>query len=485
MNWRATLATGLVFIALLAFVWVESRNRVAEEGEVFRHGVLGLDLYGIDVEQVTSLRIERAGQEVVVLTKRDDGWFITEPFEGMANAEEVRRMVETIAQLRPSATREGVDLDSEQFGLAEPDLVATLTYAGNRTAQLSLGGETPAGAERYAKISGNNNLYVVPATVRTTLWKDPREMRETDVLTVEADAVQSLVLDHGEEHVAAQRTTATSDGPKWRLTEPLQVPADEWGVRQVITSLDDLKAEGFADEDADADDAALGFDGPQATVTLATTDGKSRTVTFGSTVTREVGQPAEEKEVVFTRVSGRNEVLLVQAGALDNFRQSAFDLRDKSVVSFNREDVTRVKVERTQGLSFTVARRPSGWFVERPQDFEARQGAIDDILWDLEDLSAVNFVSDDPTPQELRTFGLAVPQVAITIELRGEEPIRVLVGAKTEAGNYYASTSASKQVVEISEFLMGDLPDEVDELRPSAVPIPEPEEAAEPVVPGT
>ena len=184
MNWRATLATGLVFIALLAFVWVESRNRVAEEGEVFRHGVLGLDLYGIDVEQVTSLRIERAGQEVVVLTKRDDGWFITEPFEGMANAEEVRRMVETIAQLRPSATREGVDLDSEQFGLAEPDLVATLTYAGNRTAQLSLGGETPAGAERYAKISGNNNLYVVPATVRTTLWKDPREMRETDVLTV-------------------------------------------------------------------------------------------------------------------------------------------------------------------------------------------------------------------------------------------------------------------------------------------------------------
>ena len=220
-------------------------------------------------------------------------------------------------------------------------------------------------------------------------------------------------------------------------------------------------------------------------MTLATTDGKSRTVTFGSTVTREVGQPAEEKEVVFTRVSGRNEVLLVQAGALDNFRQSAFDLRDKSVVSFNREDVTRVKVERTQGLSFTVARRPSGWFVERPQDFEARQGAIDDILWDLEDLSAVNFVSDDPTPQELRTFGLAVPQVAITIELRGEEPIRVLVGAKTEAGNYYASTSASKQVVEISEFLMGDLPDEVDELRPSAVPIPEPEEAAEPVVPGT
>lgn len=163
---------------------------------------------------------------------------------------------------------------------------------------------------------------------------------------------------------------------------------------------------------------------------------------------------------------------MVQADVLDSVQQTAFDLRDKSVLSLKRDDVTRVKVERTKGLSFTVARRPSGWFVEKPKNFEARQGAIDDILWDLEDLSAVEYVTDEATPQEMRQYGLAVPQTAITIELRGADPVTVLIGESTADNHFYAMVGDDKRVVKISEFLMGDLPEEIGELEKSAVEAP-------------
>ncbi|MGI5819137.1 MAG: DUF4340 domain-containing protein [Armatimonadota bacterium] len=467
MNWRATIAAGLIFIALLAFVWVESSYRVAEEGEVFRQSFLGLNLYGIDVEKVTKLQIDRAGEETAVFERRGDEWYIVEPFEGLADSDEVMRMVRAVAELRPRASRDGVDLAEEQFGLANADLVATLTYNGGSTARLKVGAEATTGTERYAQVSGSERLYIVGADARTTLWKDPLTLRAKTVAKIDADAVRSVRLDHGDEQIVAVRTGVEPDAT-WRLTEPLQTNADEWNVRQLLNKLSDLRARDFLPP-GDVAEAELGLDEPQATVTLAMADAEPLTITFGKTETREVGEPPEEQEIVYVRSSRRSEVLLLTADVLEAVQKGVFDLRDRSIVSFNRENVTRVRVERTKGFSFTIARRPSGWFVEKPRSLEARQGAVDDILWNLEDLSAIDFVTDAATPQELRQFGLSVPQAAITVELRGSDPIRILIGDDTGDGSFYARTGESEQVVKISEFLMGDLPEGIEDLDKGSV----------------
>ncbi|MFW5866636.1 MAG: DUF4340 domain-containing protein [Armatimonadota bacterium] len=464
MNWRATIAAGLIFIALLAFVWVESSYRVAEEGEVFRQSFLGLDLYGIDAEQVTHVRIERAEEDDIVLEKRGEDWYLVEPFPGLADSEEVMRIVRAVAELRPTTSREGVDLTEEHYGLTDASLVATITYNGGRTAQLKLGAEAASGTERYASASGSDRLYIVGASTRTTLWKDPRELREKDVANVETDEVQKVTLDHGDEHVVAVRSD-TEDDRKWRLTAPLDTAADEWNVRQLISNVGDLRAEGFLSPE-EAEGAETGFKEPQAKISLQMAEGEPLTITFGNTETREIDDLATEEEIIYVRTSRRDEVLLVKADALANVQKTAFDLRDKSIVSFERDEVTRVRVERTEGLSFTIARRPDGWFVEKPQKAEARQGAVDDVLWNLEDVSATEFVTEDAGEQELRDYGLAVPQTVVTIELRHQDdPIEILIGDETEQGWFYARTADSERVVLIDEFLMGDLPENMGELE--------------------
>ncbi len=473
MNWRATVAAGLIFVALLAFVWVESRHRVAEEGEVFRQSFMGLDLYGIDAEKVTGLKVERGEEPDLLMERRDGRWHLAEPVTGLADDEEVMRMVRAVAELRPRASREGVDLSEAQFGLADADLVATITYNGDRTAQLKVGGETPSGTERYASVSGSDKLYVVSATTRTSLWKDPEELREKDLAEIETEDVRKLTLDHGDEHIVAVRT-ADDDETKWLLTAPLDTWADEWNIKQVINRIRDFRAEGFLSPE-EAAEADTGFDDPQARVTLEFAEGEPLTVTFGRSDTVEVGRPPVETEIVYVRASHRDEVLLLSPDAPEAVQKTAFDLRDRSILSFKRDEVTRVRVERTEGLSFTIARRPDGWFVERPESAPARQGAVDDVLWNLEDVSAVEFVVEDAGERELREFGLAAPQATITIELRRrDEPLTLLVGSEDEDGSFYAKAGDSNQVVKISEFLMGDLPEDMADLEDA------PAEATEP-----
>lgn len=462
MNWRATVAAGIIFVALLVFVLVERNYRVAEEGEVFRASFLGLSLYGIDAEQVTSLQIHRAGEERLVLEKRDDEWHIVRPFEGLADGQEVMRMVRAVAELRPRASRDGVDLSDEQFGLADADLIASITYNGSKTAALKIGGETPAGVERYAQVTDSDRLYVVGAETRTTLWRNPEDLREKRVAALETDEVRKVTLDHGDEHVVAVRA-AGDDEPRWRLTTPLEAAADEWNVRQVINRIGDLRAEDFV-APAEVEQTDTGFDQPQAQVSFERAAGEPLTVTFGRSLMR--GEGDEEREHVYVRTSRRDEVMIVTADVLESVRKTAFDLRDRSVVSFKRDEVTRVHVERTEGLSFTIARRPDGWFVEKPESFDARQGAVDDILWNLEDVSAREFVAEDPGERELRQYGLVVPQTSITIEFgRRDEPIEIFVGAESDDGTFYAMTGERDQIVRIGEFLMRDLPEDLSDLR--------------------
>ena len=471
MNWRATIAAGLIFIALLGFVWLETRQRVAGEGEVFRHRLFGLNLYGIDADNVTKLRVERHGEEPFLLEKRGEHWFITEPISAMASDDEVGRMIREIAELRPKTTREGVDLSRSDFGLEQPDITATITYDGNRTATLSLGAETPAGAERYAKVSADDNLHVVAATLRTTLWRDPETLREKRLVKIETDDVHSVTLDHGDEHVVAVRGSEGAATP-WSLTAPLATAGDEWNLRQLVDNVRDLRADDFLSSD-EVEDANPGFESPQATVKLDLAGGRSLTITFGNTASRDVENAEAERELVYATTSERDEILLVEAAALDRVRKTTFDLRDKSVVSFDRRDVTRIRVERTEDFSFSVGSRPDGWRVETPKSVEARQGAIDDILWNLEDLSAIEFVSEDADQRELREHGLAVPQTAITIEITGRrQPLKVLIGRQTADGNYYAMTSESNQIVKVSEFLMTDLPDSIEDLEKGEMDLP-------------
>jgi len=456
MRWRFTVAAGLVFVALLAWVVTQERGRVRQEGEAF----------GLKAEQATKLQVKRKGAQDLLLEKRGDDWRLVKPIQGLATEDEVDRMVKAIAELKPSGSRADVDLNSDDFGLKEPDLTATLWYDGGKSVEVSLGGETPVGSERYARIAGRDKLYMVSSSFRTTLSKDAEKLREKKLVKVEKDDVTGLALQHDQTRVTCVKR-GTGDQVTWRMTEPLDTAADEWNVKQLIDKVIEVQAEDFLREKKS--DAELGLDKPQVKVTLDLADGRKLTVALGKQEKRKVGGNQEEKEIVYARSSERDEVFLVPQDAPGKLKKSVFDLRDKSVVKLDREDVTRIRVERNEGMSFQVARRPSGWRVEKPQQTDAKQSVVDSLLWAIEDLDAKEFVTEKVERQQLKGYGLVVPDTAITVYLRGEaKPIKIHLGAKTDEGDYYCMTDQSPQVVTVGDFLVKDLPKTTEDLKKSA-----------------
>ncbi len=456
MRWRFTVASGLVFVALLAWVITQERGRVPQEGEAF----------GLSVDQATKLEVKQKDKDELVVEKSGDDWRLVKPIEGLADTDEVERMVKAIAELKPSGSRTGQNLDSKDFGLKNPELTAKLWYDGGKSVEVSLGAETPVGANRYAKIAGRDKLYIVSSSLRTTLSKEPDKLREKRLAKFEKDDVKGLALEHGQTRIVCVKRGGEG-AVAWRMTAPLDTAADEWNVKRLIDKVKDLKAEDFLRETKS--DKELGLDKPQVKVTVDLTGGRKLTISLGEETKREVGDKHEEKDVVFARSSERKEVLLVKADVLKDLKKEVFDLRDKSVVQLDREDVTRVKVERREGMSFQIARRPTGWWVEQPKQLEAKKSAVDDLLWDIEDLDAKKFVTEKAKREELRDYGLAVPDTAITVSRRGgKEPLKIFIGDKTSEGDYYAMTSASQQVVTISDFLSKDLPKSIEDLKKSA-----------------
>ncbi len=454
MKWRYTIAAALVFAALLGWVLTQEQGRVAEEGEAF----------GLDAETATRLEVQRAGEDTLVLQKRDDEWDLVTPIQGLADSEQVMRMVKAIAELTPNSSREGVDLSTADFGLAEPDVVAIL-QCGAKAAHISLGADTPIGASRYAKIEGRDKLYIVPAALRTALSKAPDELREKKLANFETDDVRGLTVQTPEGRVVATRI-GEGDKPRWRITEPLDTLGDEWNIKQLINKIKDMKAEDFLTDKAS--DEQLGLAQPQVTVTLDMTDGKDLTVSVGKQSKRVIGTGTTEAEVLFVRSSERSEILIVKADVLDALAKNEFDLRDKSVVQIKRDDIQRMKVERKQGLNFSVGRRPDGWIVEKPTVADASRSKIDNLLWDVEDLSAKSYVSEEASDDDLRSYGLLVPSAALTITAGADKPIKIYIGDQTEDGDYYCMTNQSKQVVTISKFLVDDLPETEEDLKASA-----------------
>jgi hypothetical protein len=464
---RVIIAAGAVAL-LLGWVLVKERGRAPEKGEAF----------GLKVEQASALTVKKTDQ-TVTLRKEGEQWTLAEPVKGWADKDAAERMIKALAQLKPTGSRKGADLNKEAFGLAKPALTATLTYDGNKTATLYLGATTADNSEYFARIEGRDRLYFVPTSVFTDLTQSVESLRDKALAHVKKEEVKSLTLQYPDRVLTVEKR-GTAEKPQWMLTQPYQAKADEWTAKQIGDKLADLKAEGFAPEQPAAG-KSYGFDKPTLQATVMTADGKQTVITFGAKAEESVldtstpsapgaaTPTATPKTIVYAQVQGRPEVLMVADSNMTDLQKTDFDLRDKRIVSLDKENVFAIKVERKQGLSFSVERSgPDTWRMVTPSPQKANKQKIEDIVWDISELEAKEFLGEQ---KDLKPYGLALADTIISVTLKGQsEPIKIYVGYKKADGIYYARTSQDNQVYTIGEMLLLDLPKTAEDLKDTGAP---------------
>ena len=179
-------------------------------------------------------RLERTAQGV---------WRLTYPFPASADAVAVAKLLDAMLLFKPGDMLTPSDMRSlgrsaRDFGLVPPKLTVSVA-SGARKMTLEFGGNTPSGAEVYARSGASGPVFTVPAATFAAVPADMDAFRRRRIFeTPLASVVAADFRVPGSTFVKLVHS-----GASWQIVQPDKAPADAAAVNDVLSRLLALRAE--------------------------------------------------------------------------------------------------------------------------------------------------------------------------------------------------------------------------------------------------
>lgn len=458
------------------YVEVEGRDRVDIVGrdffealdrptEHYRSRALFQDLLTRDVTALSASLARDGGERVEArLSRRDGRWYASEPFEGWAHASSVKSLLDALVEARAvrfaSSSDEGLladpsvrlvlttrvrDADGRDTGrTSEQTVLVGAACPAPAPAAGPLEEDEPSRTARAVRVDAGPILCVPEAALSPLFGFDAR-LRETRMLSADADRVERFLFATGEGRSEEIQLEVRREDDGWRFRErgaDLQA-ADADAVAAYLGALHDAEAESFAPADAAAL-SARGLDRPRLRVRFHHTDGETiEYVDVGSVDTVGVWVRRGEEPSIARYPLTVDEALTA----------SALRFRSRDVLSREADDVVGLRITRA-GVEERLGTDDGAWRIEAPIAAPADRVAVRELIGSLSRLRAARWVSEG----DRAGAGLDRPRLRVHLEFRephaahgdGEEgeqadhaepadaprEVDVVIGAETEGGAY-------------------------------------------------
>lgn len=386
----------------------------------------------------------------------DGGWSIEEPFAGRADADTVEDVLTALADAEVEAfIREDRPDETAlaEYGLARPSMTIGITTGGDSRARLLVGSESSEPAGRYAMRDGGDSVFVIPAETVADVPAEAGGFRDREVVDLPRERVRAIELTGSDPSVRLERHESDTG---WDIVAPRALTADASAVSRLLSTLQDLRAEQFADR----------FAGDRMLVVrLELENGDPLEIAVGSERSSMVplgaGDDAEPVDVRTVTSSDGDTIYWVAADELDELTLELLDLRERTLVEFTQTDLTGVEVV-AEGTTWTLSGDGESWTL----DGDAVEGAaVDDLLWELNYLR-MEAVAAEPAPAELASWGLAPPRYRVTATTADGAVAEVSVGDETDSGErFFVQVAGHDGVYEVGPGLADTLSELVEVLR--------------------
>lgn len=455
MQPRAAALLFVVALALGAFVWLyEIRGgETRKEAEAAAKRLFP----GIEAKDVEWIVLSTSDGRSARLERREGAWQLVEPLAYPADEIHADGMASTLAELSSEGT-----IDAPQppavYGLDDLNRVVRFSAKGLEH-RLAIGHKTPVGANTYAAADDASKVYTVPTYRVSGFQRSLEDLRERRVLRFDRAAIERVELSWPGGGAELAR-----DGDGWRLTAPIEGPADATTVDTLLSDLSFLRAEGFVD--APPPDAESGLDRPELRVVLhgkAPEEGKEA-VRFELVV----GPSRDGKERL---VRGQGPALFrVAQERLADFPRTLVAYRFKELASFDPGAADRVELvfhDTGEATTRVLQRGERGWTSD-PDPVDPAKAAR--LVSELSRLRAIDIVGDAPSAEQLARLGLAPPRVVLRVHgaapPEGEAPLLAEVSlGEVDAEGIAARRGGSDAVYRISPGLAEHLPVGLDAWR--------------------
>jgi hypothetical protein len=297
-------------------------------------------------------------------------------------------------------------------------------------------------------------LVGLGAYIYLVTWKKPAETaskQEKVFAGIEAGKIEELKVASDKGDV----TTLKKEGTAWQLTAPIAAKADESEASGIANALGQLEIVRVIDENP-ADLNEYGLLTPRIEVNFKAAGDKD----FRRLL---IGEKSPTGSDLFARRNDDKKVFLIPAYQETTLNRSTFELRDKSVLTFEREKVDGLDVK-SGNKTLQVAKDNMEWKITQPIQVRADYGTVEGLLGRLQSAAMKSIVADAATPADLKKYGLDKPAASVDVKM-GSARATLLVGTKAEDNTVYARDASKPSVVTLDGALIDELKKGADEYR--------------------
>ena len=290
-------------------------------------------------------------------------------------------------------------------------------------------------------------------------WKQPEGGDSAATATKLEKVFPGLQSDKIDEiHVhseAGESTVLKKDKDGWKITDPVQAAAQDSEASGIATALSQLEMARVIDDNPSSL-VEYGLGAPRVEIQFKAQGDKDFKRLF-------IGQKTPTGANLFAKKNDDKRVFTVAAFQDQTFNRSTFDLRDKTVVKFDRDKVDHIDVS-ADNKALELAKSGGDWKLVKPLQAPADMAATEGFIGKLQSAQMKSIASDDASPADLKKYGLDKPSASVTVGL-GSAKASLLLGGKSSDGTLYAKDASRPLVMTVDATLAEDLKKGADEYR--------------------
>lgn len=449
MRLRSTLLLAIVFAAIGGYVYFVEFDKAAQEEKK-------KTLFDVSADDISEITLTYSDHEIA-LTKTDGAWNLTRPVQSKADETAAKNLARAIAECEFKKTLDDAGADLATYGLQSPTVTVKVVAKGKELPQVKVGKNTPIGYNTYVQLSDSPKILLAAAAFEAGMKKEVNDLRDKQIVEFSDDAVTRITVKSEAPEVQLAKV-----GGVWKIEQPAAMDADETIVRSFLSTLRTMRATNFADDTVELQN--YGLDIPHVRVTLTTgSDNKPIEVWIGS------GTDNKEN---YVKTADRATIFLVSDWVARDLAKSANDFRDKTPLSFDKDAVNQITINRTDHEAFTLTRSDAKVWSLSAGDVTVEAGKVDLFLSDLHDLKGYEIVGD--SIEDLARYGLAEPALSIKLENAKGELGTIHFGsyAANEKTEYVVMADGSKTVMRVREFNFNRINKRDADFLPKPTPTP-------------
>jgi hypothetical protein len=234
----------------------------------------------------------------------------------------------------------------------------------------------------------------------------------------------------------AEPIVLNRDSGKWALTAPQPLPADPEASASLVSALSSVSADKTIDDNA-TDLASYGLANPALQAQVFEKGGKQ--------VDLAIGDDTPTNSGAYAKVSGDRRVYTVDSYVKTSLDKTVNDLRDKRLLIFDSNRLTRVKLA-GKGPAIVFGKSAGNeWGIVEPRPLRADSGQVETLLGKLRDAKMDLGTAPEEAAKKFATA--AVVALAVVTDSSGSQAIEV---RQDKDNNYYARSSAVAGVYKVA-----------------------------------